>query len=27
MPDFPTMTVTELEMLVRFLVKQTGSGT
>ena len=26
MPDFPTMTVTELEMLVRFLVKQTGSG-
>ena len=26
MPDFPTMTVTELEMIVRFLAKQTGTG-
>jgi mono/diheme cytochrome c family protein len=26
MPEFPTMTVTELEMIVRFLAKQTGTG-
>jgi mono/diheme cytochrome c family protein len=26
MPDFPTMTLTELEMIVRFLAKQTGTG-
>lgn len=25
MPDFPTMTITELEMIVRFLAKQTGT--
>jgi cytochrome c551/c552 len=26
MPDFPAMTVSELEMIVRFLAKQTGTG-
>jgi mono/diheme cytochrome c family protein len=26
MPDFPTMTITELELIVRFLAKQTGTG-